>query len=142
MRGMHSNTTIRPLRLNHMNAVVQDFEHAVHDIEAASAFLQSFLGGEPLYEAERPDIAARAIGLQVSDSVIELLTPTADGALAHHLYRYGDGIRSTVFGVTDVDQARLYFAERGLPTVSGGAPGSIAVTAEANLGLMFEFVAT
>jgi hypothetical protein len=124
-----------PLGLTGLNG----YTHAVNDIEAASTFLQSFLAGEPVYEAERPEIAARAIGLQVSDAVIELLTPTADGELARHLYRYGDGIRSIVFGVTSVDQARHYFTERGLPTVRGDAPNTIAVPGEANLGLMFEF---
>lgn len=115
------------------------YTHAVNDIAAASAFLQSFLGGEPLYEAERPEVAARAIGLKVGGAVIELLTPTADGELAHHLYRYGDGIRSTVFGVANVDQARHFLTERGLPTMRGDAPSTIAVPAEANLGLRFQF---
>ena len=86
------------------------------------------------------DVAeARAALEKVSDAVIELLTPTANGELAQHLYRYGDGIRSTVFGVTDIDRARHFLTERGLPTVRGDAPSTIAVPAEANLGLMFEF---
>lgn len=118
---------------------LKGYTHAVNDIEAASAFVQSFLGGEPVYEVERPMIDARAVGLQVADAVVELLTPTADGELARHLNRYGDGIRSTVFGVSNIDQAKRFFAERGLPTVSGGTPGSIAVPAEANLGVLFEF---
>jgi hypothetical protein len=125
-----------PLGLTGLNG----YTHAVNDIEAASAFLQSFLGGTLIYEAERPEIAAHAIGLQVSDAIIELLTPTADGELAHHLYRYGDGIRSTVFGVTNIDQVRHYFAERDLPTICGDVPSALAVPAEANLGLVFEFV--
>lgn len=115
------------------------YSHAVGDIEAASAFMQSFLGGKPVYEAERPAIAARAIGLQIADIVVELVTPTADGELAGHLYRYGDGIRSAIFGVGNIDQAKRYLAERNLPTVPGGAPGAIAVPAEANLGVIFEF---
>lgn len=116
------------------------YTHAVNDIELASAFLQSFLGGEPIYEAVRPTIAARAVGLQIADIVVELLSPTGDGELARHLYRYGDGIRSTVFGVCNIDRAKRYFAERDLQTVPGGAPGAIAVPAAANLGVIFEFV--
>jgi hypothetical protein len=115
------------------------YSHAVHDIEAASAFLQSFLGGTPIYETERSTIGARAIGLKIADIVVELLTPTGDGELARHLYRYGDGVRSTVFSVRNIDQAKRYLAERGLPIVSGATPGSIAVPAEANLGVIFEF---
>ncbi len=115
------------------------YTHAVHDIAAATAFMQSFLGGEPVYEAERPNINARAVGLKVGDIVVELLTPTGDGELARHLHRYGDGIRSTVFGVSNIDQAKRHLTERGLPTIPGGAPGTIAVPAEANLGVIFEF---
>ena len=115
------------------------YTHAVEDIDAASAFIQSFLGAEPVYEADRPAIGGRAIGLQVADIVVELQTPTGDGELARHLYRYGDGVRSTVFSVSSVDSAKRYLAEHGLPTVPGSAPGMIAVTPEANLGLIFEF---
>ena len=115
------------------------YTHAVADIEGASGFLQSFLGAEPIHELERPEIGARAVGLQVADVVVELLTPTGDGELARHLYRYGDGIRSTVFGVADLDQARRYFEERGQTVRPGYAPGSIALEAEANLGVLFEF---
>lgn len=115
------------------------YTHAVADIAAASAFLQGFLAAEPLYEEDRPAIGGRALGLRVADIVVELQTPTGDGELARHLNRYGDGIRSTVFGVRNVDQARRHLEERGLPTVAGSLPGSIAIPAEANLGVIFEF---
>ena len=112
---------------------------AVHDIAAASEFVQSFLGGAPAYEAPREAIGGRAIGLQVADAVVELVTPTGEGELSRHLHRYGDGIRSTVFGVRDIEQARRYFGARSVPLVAGGAPGSFAVPAEANKGVIFEF---
>jgi hypothetical protein len=113
--------------------------HAVHDIAAASAFLQSFLGAEPVYEARRPAIAAHAIGLKVADAVIELVTPDGAGPLAQHLRRHGEGIRSAVFGVRDLEQARRHLAGRGIALVPGTAEGSFAVPAEANRGLIFEF---
>jgi hypothetical protein len=116
------------------------YTHAVHDIDAACAFLQSFLGGLPVYEADRPALRARAIGVKIADIVVELLTPSGPGDLAQHLHRYGDGVRSTVFGVRNVEQARRFLGERGLATVQGAAPGSIAVPAEANLGVIFEFM--
>lgn len=115
------------------------YTHAVADIEAASAFLQGFLSAEPVYEAHRSEIAAQAIGLKIADVVVELQTPSGDGALARHLYRYGDGIRSTVFGVRNVDEAKRYLSDRGLPVGGGSAPGMIAVSGEANMGVMFEF---
>ncbi len=118
---------------------LKGYTHAVEDIAAASAFLQSFLTAEPVYEADRPEIAARAIGLQVADAVIELLTPSGEGAIRQYLNRHGQGIRSTVFGVRDIAQARSYLTGRGFPCAAGTSDGSIAVPAEANLGLMFEF---
>ncbi len=115
------------------------YTHAVADIEAASAFLQGFLAAQPVYEIDRPGLGARAVGLKIADVTVELQTPTGEGELARHLYRYGDGIRSTVFGVRNVGEAERYLADRGLPCVPGSAPGTIAVPAEANLGLIFEF---
>lgn len=115
------------------------YTQAVADIDAASEFLQGFLGAKPVYEADRPAIGARAIGLEIADIVVELQTPTGDRELARHLYRYGDGIRSTIFGVRNLEQARRYLEDRGLPTTEGSNPDRIAIPAEANLGVVFEF---
>jgi hypothetical protein len=118
---------------------LRGYTHAVNDIRSASEFVQSFLGGEPIYEADRPSIAARALGLQVGGAVVELLTPVGNGELARHIHRHGEGIRSTLFGVNNIGNATRYLSARGLQTVLGGAPGAVAVPAEANLGLIFEF---
>jgi hypothetical protein len=112
---------------------------AVADMDAAKGFLESFLGAEVAYEAARPAVAGRALGFQVGDAVLELVTPTGEGELLRHLHRFGPGIRSTVFGTRDLEQARRYFIQRGAPLAPGSAPDSLAVPAEANLGLIFEF---
>lgn len=115
------------------------YSHAVEDLDAASAFLQSFLSAEPVYEADRPALGARAIGLQVADAVIELQAPLGEGELRQYLNRHGQGIRSTVFGVRDIGQVRACLEAQGIVLIAGSAPGSLAVPAGANLGLMFEF---
>jgi hypothetical protein len=112
---------------------------AVSDLAEAGAFLQSFLSAEPRYEADRPQLAARAWGLQVADAVIELLAPKGDGPLMRELHRTGEGIRSTVFRVRDLEQARRYFTERGVELIPGTAPESFAVAPRANRGVLFEF---
>lgn len=112
---------------------------AVADIDAAEGFFRRLLGAEKIYEAERPALAGRAVGLQVADTAVELQTPVAEGSLSAHLDRYGEGIRSTVFGVASLSRARDYFIERHVIPVPGGAPGSIAIPAEQNLGVIFEF---
>lgn len=84
---------------------------------------------------------SKSIGLQVADAVIEIITPVGDGLFQRHLHQFGQGIRSTLFGVRDIDQARRCFTERGVDLAPGGATDTFAVPAESNLGLIFEFSA-
>lgn len=112
---------------------------AVADLEAASRFFQGFLGAEVAYETPRPAVAAHAVGLQVADAVLELIAPLGDGAIEQHIRRFGQGIRSTVFGTRDIDQARRRLVALGIELVPGAAPGAFAVPAAANQGVMFEF---
>lgn len=111
------------------------------DLKPAALFFEDFFSGKRLYEKERRAIAARAIGLQVADYVVELLAPTGDGVLRRHLERIGQGIYSVVFGVRDLDQAKRYMAGKGVTLVPGTVPDRLAVPAEANLGVVFEFQA-
>lgn len=112
---------------------------AVHDLAAARAFLESFLSAEPVYEAPRPAIAAQAVGLKVADCTIELLTPVGPGDVQRHLHRYGEGIRSTIFGTRDIDAVGRFLADRQVATVPGPTEASLAVPASENLGVIFEF---
>jgi hypothetical protein len=112
---------------------------AVEDLEAARSFLEAVVDGTFLYEEERPAISATAVGLTVADTVVELLTPTGDGVISGHVARWGDGIRSTVFRVTDLEAARTYFEMKGVELVPGDAPDTLAIRAEDNCGIMFEF---
>jgi hypothetical protein len=111
----------------------------VRDIGAAAAFIKSFFATEPVYEVDRPAVAARAIGFSVGGVAIELVTPTGDGILIDHLNRFGEGIRSTVMSVADVEKARAYFRSRGIEPVQGTASNAIAVPASANRGVIIEF---
>jgi len=112
---------------------------AVADLEAATGFLQDFLGGSVIYEEARPAVAARAVGVALADTVAELISPVGAGSVERFVARYGDGIRSTVFAVSDLGRAKAYFAERGIAVHPGDAPDSIAIAPEDNLGLLFEF---
>jgi hypothetical protein len=71
--------------------------------------------------------------------VIELLAPTGDGPLMRELHRTGEGIRSAVFRVRNLEKARRYFTERGVELIAGTAPESFAVAPQANRGVLFEF---
>jgi catechol 2,3-dioxygenase-like lactoylglutathione lyase family enzyme len=112
---------------------------AVSDIDVASAFLQSFISGEPVYEASRTALNAKAVGLQVADCVVELLSPLGKGPMQRQLEQIGQGIHSLVFRVRDLEQARRYFAGKGIETTEGTAPDRIALALSASRGLLFEF---
>lgn len=112
---------------------------AVHDIAGARAFLESLFGARLVYETTRPHLAARATGLQIADTVIELLSPTGPGELTAHLARYGDGIRSTILAAKDIGRVSAYLAARGVPLERGTADGAVLVPAHSNSGMIFEF---
>lgn len=118
---------------------LKGYSIVVADIDAGLAFLRGFFATETVYDETRPALNARAIGLQVSDTVIELLAPLGAGELEDYLKRAGPGIRSTLFNVADLDVARAYFKGRGVDVLPGSTPDRILVPEKANRGLLFEF---
>lgn len=131
-------TDEQPLGLTGLKA----YTLAVSDIAKATAFIKSFVSGEQLYDEARPAIGARAVGLQVADSVLELITPTGPGATLTELQRIGEGIHSMIFGVRDLDKTRRELESHGVELVSGTKPGRLATTPETNRGIVFEFEAS
>lgn len=126
-----------PLGLTGLKAI----SIVVEALDPAIAFLTTFLSAEPVYDEARPAIGAHAIGLRIADSVLELLLPTGEGPIAAALRRYGPGIRSTILGVRDLEQARAYFTQRGVAPAEADRPDAFAIAPQANLGLMMEFAA-
>jgi catechol 2,3-dioxygenase-like lactoylglutathione lyase family enzyme len=120
-------------------AGLKRYSVVVADLDAALEFAQGFLGGTVVYREDRPDVAATAVGVSLGDTVVELLSATGAGPIQTFQARYGDGIRSTVFAVRDLEQTKKYFAEQGVALHPGDAPGSLAVAPEDNMGLLFEF---
>ncbi len=110
----------------------------VADLDAAAVFAQEYIDGRVIYEESRPAVAARAVGLQLGDTVVELLGATGPGDIGRHAAR-GEGIRSVVWQVRDLEQARGYFAGRGVELQPGDGPGTLAVGPADNKGLLFEF---
>lgn len=68
---------------------------AVADLTAALDFYQEMFGVEVLYDDDSTSQSVRKTGVQLANTVVELLTPTGDGPIASHLQRYGDGLRSS-----------------------------------------------
>ena len=115
------------------------YTHAVRDLAGAVDFLCRFLSAKVVYEADRPTIAARAVGLAVADVVVEVLAPAGESALEAYLQRFGPGIRSTVLRARDLGQARRYFEDRGVTLAPGDTADSFSIPPQANLGLLFQF---
>ncbi len=115
---------------------------AVADLATALPDFQAVLEHDVRYEVPRDSIGGVAVGLEIGGAVLELVAPDGDGPLQQHLQTCGEGIRSTVFGVRDVDRARAYFVERGVELVPGTAPDAWAIPAALNRGVIFEFVAS
>ncbi len=112
---------------------------AVEDMDEARDFLETVVNGTFLYEESRPAIGATALGLTLADTVVEVLVPTDEGVIDRHISRWGDGIRSTVFQVKDLEVARRYFQSKGVDLVPGDAPETLAIRPEDNCGILFEF---
>ncbi len=115
------------------------YSHAVADAAAASAFLQAFLCAKPLGEEACPALGARLFALQIADARVELLSPAGAGELLDAMLLQGQGMRSTLYAVSDIGRARAWFEEKGLRVIAGSVPGSIAVDPRDNLGILFEF---
>jgi hypothetical protein len=115
---------------------------AVADLSTALPDFQAVLAHETGDEVRRDAVSATGVTLDVGGAVLELVAPDGDGILDQHLRAHGEGIRSTVFGVHDLERARAYFAERGIDLVPGTAPEALAIPAEQNRGVIFEFTAS
>jgi catechol 2,3-dioxygenase-like lactoylglutathione lyase family enzyme len=111
---------------------------AVADIDSATSFMREYVDGTVLYDQPRSAIAARAVGVQLGDTVVELLAPVGAGPLERHVAR-GEGIRSVVWQVQDLGRARSYFAGRQVELRPGDADDALAISPEDNCGLLFEF---
>jgi hypothetical protein len=112
---------------------------AVKVLASALADFAAVLEHQVVYEERRVALGATAVGLSVGGAVLQLVAPDGDGLLQQHLLEHGEGIRSTVFGVSDLDRARSYFAARGIDLVPGTTPAMLAIPAEQNRGVIFEF---
>jgi catechol 2,3-dioxygenase-like lactoylglutathione lyase family enzyme len=118
---------------------LQGLTVAVTDLAMAVEDFRSVFECDVVLEEARPAVGGTAVGLRFADAVVELIAPDGDGPLRQHLLSHGEGIRSTVFGVRDLEQARGFLSDRGFELVLGAAPDTLAIPAEQNLGVIFEF---
>lgn len=114
---------------------------AVADHDAGLAFFRDTFVIDELYQEDRPSIAGRVTGFQMADTVVELISATGAGVIDRHLRRWGDGLRSVVFGVQDLDAAQAHFAGHGIELTPGDHSDALAIAPVDNRGVMMEFAA-
>jgi len=114
---------------------------AVADHDAGMAFFRDTFVIDEIYEEDRPFITGRVTGFQLADTVVELISPTGSGVIDRHLRQWGDGIRSVVFGVHDLDAAAAHFAGHGVELAPGDQMDTLAIMPADNRGVMMEFAA-
>jgi len=114
------------------------FSTVVEDLEVAVARFGEAVGAKETYRVARPAAGAVAVGMAVGDTVMEVMAPTGAGPVRDYLERYGERIRSSVYGVTDMGRAEAYFSAKGITLVAGDAPGTKAIPPAQNHGLLFE----
>jgi catechol 2,3-dioxygenase-like lactoylglutathione lyase family enzyme len=112
---------------------------ACTDLDSAERFWCDLTGGEVTYRADRPAVAATAVGLDIGIPV-EIISPTGPGAIDDYIDRYGPRIWATTFAVRDLDATAAYFSSRGVDLVPGDAPGSLMVPPERNLHVVYQFM--
>jgi len=113
---------------------------AVSDADAAAADFCSLLAGKSTPGETRPTAGAKAVSVEIADTIVEFLEPVADGPVSDHLKRFGPGVMSNVFRVRNLEQARNFHADRNVATIVGLAADRIAAPPALNQGILFEFV--
>jgi catechol 2,3-dioxygenase-like lactoylglutathione lyase family enzyme len=111
---------------------------ACTDLDEAERFWCALTGGEATYRADRPAVAASAVGLDIGFPV-ELIAPNGRGRIADYIDRYGPRMWATTFAVSDIDATAAYFRSRDIELVPGDAPGSLMVPPERNLQVVYQF---
>ena len=114
---------------------------SAHEAIAAVHFYEDFFSANRLYEKDRPEIGARAVGLHVANGFVEILSPlgNGDGPIRRYLEWAGRGMYSLVMGARDIDQLKKFLAGKKITLGPGTAENRWAAPAEANLGMVFEF---
>jgi hypothetical protein len=115
------------------------FSVVVADLTDVAGFFERFCGADIQNEEYRPRIAAQALTLRMGNIVVDFLAPTGDGPIRSFLDRYGQRIRALIFGVRDMDNVRRYFDGKMVPLVCGDTTGSVALSPDQNLGVLYQF---
>ena len=103
--GVHANGAVRWTGIS----------VGVHNLESAIDLYQRQIGLALSQSNDVPALAARQATFRVGSSTIELLEPVGEGPVQHMLATVGEGPFEMRLAVRDINQARAFFTQRGLP---------------------------
>jgi len=128
--------------VHHINFIVADLDGAVEAY-------QNTLGLGPFEYEELPERGVSTARARVGDAWIVLVSPHDEDSIpGRHLKDHGEGFFLMSFGVDDLDQALVEFAQRGaIPTDSGARSGILGwrvadLETEDSLGVRFHLTQT
>jgi methylmalonyl-CoA/ethylmalonyl-CoA epimerase len=98
---------------------------AVRDLEAAERIFEDILG-EPAFKRESvPSESVNVSFFQTGESKVELLESTdADGPIAKHIERRGEGLHHLAFAVDDLQDEIDHLKTLGYRVISGPKEGA------------------
>ena len=108
--------------------IMKRIEHigiAVRDLEAAERIFEDILG-EPAFKRESvPSESVNVSFFQTGESKVELLESTdAEGPIAKHIERRGEGLHHLAFAVDDLQDEIDHLKSLGSRVISGPKEGA------------------
>jgi methylmalonyl-CoA/ethylmalonyl-CoA epimerase len=108
--------------------IMKRIEHigiAVRDLEAAERIFEDILG-EPAFKRESvPSESVNVSFFQTGESKVELLESTdAEGPIAKHIERRGEGLHHLAFAVDDLQDEIDHLKTLGYRVISGPKEGA------------------
>jgi methylmalonyl-CoA/ethylmalonyl-CoA epimerase len=108
--------------------IMKRIEHigiAVRDLEAAERIFEDILG-EPAFKRESvPSESVNVSFFQTGESKVELLESTdADGPIAKHIEKRGEGLHHLAFAVDDLQDEIDHLKTLGYRVISGPKEGA------------------
>jgi catechol 2,3-dioxygenase-like lactoylglutathione lyase family enzyme len=113
---------------------------AVRDLDAAIDFYTDLVADAGVvYREDRPEVNARAAGMNFGPETIEFMEPCGPGGLADYIEQYRPQIRGITLSVESLDQVSKHLVSCGIPAIAGDAPDTLAIAPEHNYNVLYQF---
>jgi len=116
---------------------------AVHDIDASLPYYRDELCLPLIHDERLPAVGVRLTYLQVGNTMVQLVQPLGEGAIAQFLAARGEGLHHICFAVHDIPEAlNRLTGEAGARVFMGGRERRCAFLLNQPNGLITELTET